>query len=54
MFLTFKHQAHYWLRDAEMECANTSRQFSVKGSKSCSSRSSSRTQRSSSGSTSSR
>ena len=28
---TFKHQVHNWLRDAEMERANTSRQSSKKG-----------------------
>ena len=40
---TFKHQVHNWLRYAEMERANTSRQSSKKGSKSCSSGSSRRT-----------
>ena len=49
---TFKHQVHNWLRDSEMECANTSRQSSKKGNKSCSSGISRRT--SSSGSNSSR
>ena len=33
----FKLQVHNWLRDAEMERANTSRQSSKKGSKSCNS-----------------
>ena len=46
---TFKHQVHNWLRDTDMERANTSRQSSKKGSKSCSSRSSRRTKTSSSG-----
>ena len=35
---TFKHQVHNWMRDPEMEHANTSRQFSKKGRKLCSSR----------------
>ena len=51
---TFKHQVHNWLRDAKMERANTSRQSSKKGSKSCSSGSSRRTKTSSSGSSFSR
>ena len=46
---TFKHQVHNWLRDAEMERANTSIQSSKKVSKSCSSGSSRRTKISSSG-----
>ena len=31
---TFKHQIHNWLRGAEMERANTSRESCKKGSKS--------------------
>ena len=50
----FKLQVHNWLRDAEMERANTSRQSSKKGSKSCNSGSSRRTKTSSSGCNSSR
>ena len=51
---TFKHQVHNWLRDAEMERANTSIQSSKKVSKTCSSGSSRRTKISSSGSNFSR
>ena len=51
---TFEHQVHNRLRDAAMERANTSRQSSKKGIKSCSSGSSRKTKTSSSDSNSSR
>ena len=51
---TFKHHVHNWLKDAEMERVNTSRQSSKMGSKSSSSGSSRKTKTSSSGSRSSR
>ena len=51
---TFKHQGHNWLKDAEMELTNTSRQSSKQGNKSSSWESSRRTKTSSSGSKSSR
>ena len=51
---TLKHQVHNWLRDAEMERANTSRKSSKKASKSFSSGSSRRTKTGSSGNNSSR
>ena len=34
LLFTFEHQVHNWLRDPEMERANTYRQFSKKSSKS--------------------
>ena len=51
---TFEHQVHNRLRDAAMERANTSRQSSKKGIKSCSSGSFRKTKTSSSDSNSSR